>query len=31
MQVSNRPGLGFTLSEQALRWTTDMQEFGKRP
>lgn len=31
MYVSDRPGLGFSLSEQALRWTTETQEFGKRP
>ncbi|MDQ0589934.1 L-talarate/galactarate dehydratase [Variovorax paradoxus] len=31
MHVSDRPGLGFSLSEQALRWTTETQEFGKRP
>ena len=30
MYVSDRPGLGFSLSEQALRWTTETQEFGKR-
>lgn len=29
MHVSDRPGLGFSLSEQALRWTTLAQEFGK--
>lgn len=31
MWVPNRPGLGFSLSEQALRWTEDSAEFGKRP
>lgn len=31
MHVSDRPGLGFTLSEQALTWRTDFEEFGKRP
>jgi L-talarate/galactarate dehydratase len=31
MQVPDRPGLGFTLSEQALAWTVDTAEFGKRP
>ncbi|MCU1785308.1 mandelate racemase/muconate lactonizing enzyme family protein [Pseudomonas sp. 13B_2.1_Bac1] len=31
MQVPNRPGLGFSLSEQALAWTVDTSEFGKRP
>ena len=30
MIVPNRPGLGFTLSEQALAWTTDTVEFGSR-
>jgi L-alanine-DL-glutamate epimerase-like enolase superfamily enzyme len=29
MIVPNRPGLGFTLSEQARRWTTDSVEFGR--
>ena len=28
MHVPNRPGLGFTLSEQAHAWTTDAVEFG---
>ncbi|HWH99935.1 MAG TPA: mandelate racemase/muconate lactonizing enzyme family protein [Propionibacteriaceae bacterium] len=28
MWLSNRPGLGFTLSDQALAWTTDSVEFG---
>ncbi|QTG81498.1 L-talarate/galactarate dehydratase [Arthrobacter crystallopoietes] len=28
MIVPNRPGLGFTLSEQAHAWTTDTVEFG---
>lgn len=27
----NPPGLGFGLSKQALRWTADSAEFGKRP
>ena len=31
MWVPDRPGLGFTLSEQALRWTSEKAEFGKRP
>ncbi|MEI8268067.1 MAG: mandelate racemase/muconate lactonizing enzyme family protein [Betaproteobacteria bacterium] len=31
MHVSDRPGLGFSLSEQALRWTRETAEFGKRP
>ena len=31
MHVSDRPGLGFSLSEQAIAWTTQTQEFGKRP
>lgn len=31
MMVPNRPGLGFSLSEQALAWTADKAEFGKRP
>jgi len=31
MHVSDRAGLGFSLSEQALKWTTETQEFGKRP
>ena len=31
MLVPDRPGLGFTLSEQALAWTVDTAEFGKRP
>ncbi len=31
MLVSDRPGLGFTLSEQATSWTVDRTEFGKRP
>lgn len=30
MQVSDRPGLGFTLSEQAVAWTVDRVEIGKR-
>lgn len=28
MIVPNRPGLGFTISEQAAAWTTDSVEFG---
>ncbi|MFC3337398.1 L-talarate/galactarate dehydratase [Paracandidimonas soli] len=31
MYVSDRPGLGFTLSEQALVWRADATEFGKLP
>nr|WP_311972167.1 mandelate racemase/muconate lactonizing enzyme family protein [Pseudomonas baltica] len=31
MQVPNRPGLGFSLSDQAQAWTVDRAEFGKRP
>ncbi len=31
MLVPNRPGLGFSLSEQAARWTADRAAFGKRP
>jgi L-alanine-DL-glutamate epimerase-like enolase superfamily enzyme len=31
MLVPNRPGLGFTLSEQALRWTAESAQFGRRP
>jgi L-talarate/galactarate dehydratase len=31
MQVPNRPGLGFSLSEQARRWTAQSAEFGRRP
>lgn len=31
MHLSDRTGLGFSLSEQALRWTKDTAEFGKRP
>ncbi|MCW2133723.1 L-talarate/galactarate dehydratase [Arthrobacter sp. VKM Ac-2550] len=30
MIVPNRPGLGFTLSEQAHAWTTDTIEFGTK-
>lgn len=30
MIVPNRPGLGFSLSEQALAWTQDSYEVGKR-
>jgi L-talarate/galactarate dehydratase len=31
MHVCDRHGLGFSLSEQALRWRQDVAEFGKRP
>jgi L-alanine-DL-glutamate epimerase-like enolase superfamily enzyme len=31
MWVSDRPGLGFTLSEQAAAWTVATAEFGQRP
>lgn len=31
MQVPDRPGLGFSLSEQARVWTTGKASFGKRP
>jgi L-talarate/galactarate dehydratase len=31
MVVPNRPGLGFSLSEQAVAWTAQKVEFGKRP
>ena len=31
MWVPNRPGLGFSLSDQAIAWTADAAEFGKRP
>ena len=31
MHVPDRPGLGFSLSEQAGRWTRQTVEFGKRP
>jgi len=31
MHVPNRPGLGFSLSGQALAWMTDRVAFGKRP
>ena len=31
MHVPTRPGLGFSLSEQALAWTAEKVEFGKRP
>lgn len=31
MWVSERHGLGFTLSEQARRWTQHSCEFGQRP
>lgn len=31
MWVPDRPGLGFSLSEQAVRWTAEKASFGKRP
>lgn len=31
MLVSDRPGLGVSLSDQARAWTTDMVEFGRNP
>jgi L-alanine-DL-glutamate epimerase-like enolase superfamily enzyme len=31
MHVPDRPGLGFSLSEQAVRWTRQTVEFGVRP
>jgi L-alanine-DL-glutamate epimerase-like enolase superfamily enzyme len=31
MHVPNRPGLGFSLSEQARRWTKERVDFGGRP
>ena len=31
MFLSTRPGLGFSLSDQALAWTADKVEFGTRP
>lgn len=31
MHVPDRPGLGFTLSQQAIAWTVDTAEFGQRP
>ncbi len=31
MHLPDRAGLGFSLSEQARRWTADQAEFGKRP
>ena len=31
MHVSDRPGLGFSLSEQARAWTRERDAFGKRP
>jgi L-talarate/galactarate dehydratase len=31
MWVSDRPGLGFSLSEQAAAWTVGTAEFGRRP
>ena len=31
MSVPDRPGLGFSLSEQARRWTSERSEAGKRP
>jgi len=30
MHVSDRPGLGFSLSEQAIAWTVDSAEIGRR-
>jgi L-alanine-DL-glutamate epimerase-like enolase superfamily enzyme len=30
MHVPNRPGLGFSLSEQARRWTKDSAQVGKK-
>lgn len=31
MWVPDRPGLGFSLSEQALRWTSASEAFGRQP
>jgi L-alanine-DL-glutamate epimerase-like enolase superfamily enzyme len=31
MHVSDRPGLGFSLSEQAIAWRVDFEAFGKTP
>lgn len=31
MHVPDRPGLGFSLSEQAIGWRAEKAEFGKRP
>ena len=31
MHVPMRPGLGSSLSEQALAWTAEKVAFGKRP
>ena len=31
MFVPDRPGLGFSLSKQAIAWRTENAEFGKRP
>ncbi|CAA9419709.1 MAG: L-talarate dehydratase @ Galactarate dehydratase [uncultured Ramlibacter sp.] len=31
MWVPDRPGLGFSLSEQAIRWRAETVEFGRRP
>jgi L-alanine-DL-glutamate epimerase-like enolase superfamily enzyme len=31
MRVPTRPGLGFSLSEQARAWTREQAEFGMRP
>lgn len=31
MYVTDRPGLGFSLSEQALRWRAETELFGQRP
>jgi L-alanine-DL-glutamate epimerase-like enolase superfamily enzyme len=31
MHLSDRPGLGFSLSEQAIRWRREVAAFGKQP
>ena len=31
MQVPDRPGLGFSISDQARRWTVQTCAFGQRP
>ena len=31
MWLPDRPGLGFSLSEQAIGWRAEKMEFGKRP
>ncbi|KAF1020402.1 MAG: L-talarate/galactarate dehydratase [Paracidovorax wautersii] len=31
MHVSDRPGLGFSLSGQAIRWRAEFETFGKQP